>query len=204
MIVESIQVLFKPGIFGGIVLLLGAISGWGMCATGEFVLTKVMRWWVLGVLVPVLKRPSLPLRAMAIFVNNASICVLLVASGSVPLLPWFTIAAAGLAIGAALRVMVVEFGWNIEGEKNDAELSASNSADPVVSIGMLLNLLELPAIGLTLALALMRHEVPITQPVELQTPIASWSVTFFWTLPLLALAAVGESMWMGRQRVFEK
>ncbi len=204
MILELLQALLKPGLVGGIVLALGAISGWGMCATPDFVLTRMMRWWVLKVLVPVLKRPSWALRASVIFINNAFICTALVACGAVPILPWFAISAAGLAIGSAIRVMVVEFSLEAESDNAEQKLSGKKAGDPLVSIGMLLNLLEIPAIGLTLALALMQLELPITQPAELGMSIEPWSFTFFWTLPMLAVAALGESMWMGRQHVFEK
>ena len=207
--VENILALLKPGLFGGLVLVIGAISGWGMTQAPDFVLTRMMRWWVLKVLVPVLKRPSWLLRSIAIFVNNAGICMLLVASGRVALLPWFAIAGVGVAMGAALRVLVMAFGWQgdaigVDVDKVDAEKTAGLGGDHVPVIGMLLNMLELPAIVLTLALALVQSELPITQSIAMDGPILVWPIMLMWTLPMLALAACGESLWMGRQQVFDR
>ncbi|GJM26940.1 MAG: hypothetical protein DHS20C16_33550 [Phycisphaerae bacterium] len=198
---ELLQSLLKPGLVGGLVLLIGAVSGWGMSQAPEFVLTRFMRWWLLTVIVPLLKRPSWLLRSIVIFANNAGICMLLVACGTLPLVPWVAIAAVGVAMGAALRVLVTEFGWDAEADDQNRAVEISPAADSRSGIGMLLNLLEFPAIGLTLALALMQRELPIAAAAE---PILPWTVMLIWTLPMLALAACGESLWMGRQGVFDR
>lgn len=200
---EIFQALLKAGLIGGLVLLLGAISGWGMTQAPDFVLSRMMRWWVLKVLVPILKRPSWLLRSIAIFVNNAGICMALVACGRVALLPWFAIAAVGVAMGSALRVLVFEFGWHGDEVDVDREGASALVGDRWAGFGMLLNMLEPPAIVLTLALALVQLELPITSTNELHEAIRVWPIMLTWTVPMLAVAAGGESLWMGRQRVFE-
>ena len=201
---ELFQALLKPVLVGGLVLLIGAVSGWGMSQSPEFVLTRFIRWWLLTVIVPLLRRPSWLLRSIVIFANNAGICIALVACGAVPLVPWFAIAAVGVAMGAALRVLVMEFGWDAESDGGDPAESKVTVGDPWTGVGMLLNLLEFPAIGLTLALALMQHELPITESLDFSVSILPWSIMLIWTLPMLALAACGESLWMGRQGVFDR
>jgi hypothetical protein len=222
---EFLQSLWKPGLVGLIVLVIGAIAGWGMAGTPNFVLTRVMRWWVLKVIVPLLKQPFWLMRAAAIFVNNSLTCVALVACGGVPAGAWIAITTVALAMGAALRVLVTEFeidvsdrsapdddvngadgydgqgvgGKSVEGieKRNDPIQPGLTFSDPWMRVGLFLNLLEFPAIGLTLALSMMQHAVPITHSSGSQWPLAGLAI-----LPLLAVAACGESLWMRRQQIF--
>ncbi len=57
-------------------------------------------------------------------------------------------------------------------------------------------MIELPAIFLTLALSMGQLAIPVAMP-EL------WQIGGYWVIPMLAIAAAGEGLWMGRQGIFE-
>lgn len=61
-------------------------------------------------------------------------------------------------------------------------------------MGLMLNLLEPPAIVLTLALALAWGSVPLSAAEV-------WGIHVAVVLPLLALAAIGEGLWMEAMKI---
>ncbi len=188
---EDISMIgWLPALAGMAVLIVGAIAGWGMAVQPGFFPARLVQFWVERVIFPALRQPSWLLRSAVVFVNNGTVCSLVVLAGSVPGGAWAAIVLVGLAMGIAVRTLSMS---DIIG--SDTETGDLPTTDLLVQIGLVLNLLELPAIVITLGLSMGQLASPNGLSEE-----QIWGVFLYWVVPLLAVSASGESLWIGRQR----
>ncbi len=186
--VESLHLLLSlwPNMIMATVLF-GVGMGVGMSVghTRSIVIVRGVQWWVANVIIPLLYKRSWLIKFLTILVNNMTILIGIVMLGT-----WSSAAIAGIAMvgfsmGIALRVFsnlpesfVVP---NNQGNESDRRR---------FRIGMLLNLLEPPAIIIALGVALGRTSAPMTDE-------QGWAIVLYWVFPAMLLAAGGEALWMG-------
>ncbi|HRX85121.1 MAG TPA: hypothetical protein P5572_08890 [Phycisphaerae bacterium] len=189
---------WRPIFFGTLVLVIAAVAGWGMAGDRGFAPAHWLHWWIGRIILPGLRHGSWFARLGVIFLNNASICALVIAAGSAPAGAWAAIVAVGLSLGSALR-MLTDPRWEfpIAVEPPRTEQGGPAAPDRVTAFAVLVNMLELPAIALTLGLAMGRRAVPNGLSAD-----AVWLVYACWVVPLLLIAAGGEALWIGRRRPF--
>ena len=127
-------------------------------------------------------------RAATIFLNNTAVLAAVVALGVWTVAAFLGVAALGLSLGIGLRIL--------SGSLDDLAVPAGGSsghARRAVTFGVVLNLLEPPAIVLALGLALGRRAIPLAGA-------ETWTVFAFWVVPALLAAAAGEALWLGAGR----
>ncbi len=190
---ELVNIGWQPYLVGTIVVIVGAISGWGIAATPMFPPVIMVRFWVEKVILPALRNRLWLFRTAVIFANNATICALVVLAGGIPGGAWLAIAIVGLTIGIGFRL--ISESDIVDSVEDDSK--ERPPADALVQIGLVLNLLEIPAIVITIGLSMGQ----LATPRDL-SPDMIWSVFAVCIMPMLFIAASGESLWIGRQRYF--
>ena len=172
---------------GTIIVLLCVGVGWTMAAAKRALPVRVVTWWLDCIVVPLLNNNSWWRRVLAIFVNNSLISVIMIAAGRWSISAWAAVVVVGLSLGIGLRV-VRERSRSMFRTASLAE----QYADRRMIVGVLLNGFEPPAIALTIGLCLAQSAMP--------TPVATsdlWLTFALAVLPMLAIAACGEAMWLG-------
>jgi hypothetical protein len=190
---------WRATLVGVVVLIIATVAGWGMAADQTFAPAHWLRWWIARIILPGLRRESWLARFAVIFLNNASICALVIWAGGVRGGSWVAIVLVGLSLGTALR-MLTDPRWGFplpEEPPAAAEGQPPPAPDRVAAFAVLVNLLELPAIALTLGLSMGRRAVPNNLPAE-----DLWRIYASWVVTLLLIAAAGEALWLGRRRPF--
>jgi len=183
---QIIRSITWDAVLGGLLLLFAAVVGWVLERHETLRLVRGVAWWLRRVVVPLLSVRSWPLRALIIFANNATILACVVLCGRWRIVSAAAIASVGLTLGIALRnLSASNYDWRPPG------VNAPSKLRQMVRAGVLLNLLEPPAIVLSVGLSLMQTRLP-TLPVH-----DVWSVFAIIALPLLAIAACGEALWLG-------
>lgn len=190
---------------GSAVLIVAAIAGWGIAADTNLAPVRWIAHWVDRVIIPCLRAGWLG-RAAAIFVNNACNCAAMVAAGALTGGSWASITVVGLAMGFAIRHLGRQQASDPNPDSTNSGPSAGPSSDAAASpyidspalIGLLLNLLELPAIALCVGLSIGQ----VASEPHLSMAVA-WSLYARLILPALLIAACGESTWIGHLHPFE-
>lgn len=185
---ESLHVLLSlwPNMIMGTVLFGVAVGvGLSIGRSRSFVIVRGVQWWVESVIIPLLYRRFWLIRFLTIFVNNMTILIGLVMLGT-----WSSVAIAGVALvgfsmGIALRVFS-----NLPESFTVPEDQVDKSDRRWFRIGMLLNLLEPPAIIIALGVALGKTSASLTDE-------QGWAIVLYWIFPAMLLAAGGEALWMG-------
>lgn len=168
-------------------LMIALVAGLMIGRERTLLPIRVLSWWVHGFVAPMLAWRSGAFRAGAIFANNMLILVALVAAGAWPIAGIVGIAIVGLSMGIALGVLAgLPEAFAVPGE-------GSPRLRRRMRIGILLNLLEPPAIVAALGLALGRA------PAHLASAQV-WSAVAVWIVAPMAVAACGESLWIGAGR----
>jgi len=184
---ERLSRLLFPCLAGsGLILAATAIGWWGGRHRQRWP-ARVVRWWLNRVVRPLLASRSVSRRAAIIAANNAATCAGMVALGAVGVVAWLAVAAVGLSLGLALRLM------SAAPPRPAAEPPPPARAQQVAAaIGVGFNLLEIPAIALAAGLCLAQEA---TSPsIEWAQ---AWQMFALLVLPTLMLAAIGEALWMG-------
>ncbi len=254
---------WRPVLTGLVVLVIAAVSGWGMAKDRAFAPVRAVRWWLARVILPNLRRGWWG-RTGFIFLNNASTCALLIVLGGLAWGAWIGIVVVGLAMGMSLRLLgegdlpevaslPTTRSGNNEGANRDrptgptpgpddaeangrsesldriedpddpaapasaesrspkrdeaspatpaevgreggADTAEQHPIDRAVAVGMALNLLEVPAILITLGLSMGRGGATsglLSGDV--------WTAYAVAVAPLLLIAAGGEALWLGRR-----
>lgn len=172
-------------VIGTLLLLIGIGVGLGIGKFKAFQPVHWVSWWVSRVIIPLLQKRSWILRSTTIFMNNIIILVLLLATGFSSYVAIIGITTVGLSMGIALKVLsdqpesfsishITMTGWNLRKFR----------------IGIILNLLEPPAIVATLGLSLGRAVIPLN-------PQQIWEPFWQWIIPAMLIAAGGEALWIG-------
>jgi len=177
-------------LLGAALLAFACVSGWQISVSASLAPVRFVRWWVLNVLLPVLRGRSWAVRAAAIYANNMVILTLLVAVAAWSWAVIAGIAAIGVAMGIAVRTL------SREPSMASPEVGRPDSGTSRRVIwGMALNLLEPPAIAITLGLALSYTSAPLTDT-------QLWRTFGSVVAPLMLVAAGGEALWMGVTEAF--
>lgn len=171
-------------IIGTLLLLIGTGVGLVVGKVNTFIPVRWITWWVLRVIIPLLKKRSWMLRSTTIFMNNILILALIVAMGYSSYAAIVGISIVGFSMGIALKMLSDQpESFSI----SHTTLTGSNLRK--FRIGIILNLLEPPAIVATLGLSLGRDVIPLN-------PQQIWGPFWQWILPAMLIAAGGESLWI--------
>lgn len=175
-----------PNMLMGLALLVFAIvAGHSIARDPSLRFVRATRWWVHRVVLPLVRHPSGLVRAVSIFVNNASIMAVLVAVG---VWPWAAIGVTGLvgvSMGVALRLLSGEL---LDFDPEQTELTPGDAA--LLRFGMGLNMLEPPAILASIGLGIGALAAGLDRADV-------WRSFVTGVLPLAGVAAIGEAMWLG-------
>ena len=153
-----------------------------------------VRWtgaWIDRVIVPLLTGRWLT-RTLGIFVNNTALCAMMVAAGALPGGSWASITLVGVAMGFAVRHL------NRTPTAPTEPPAPPPRLDRLTVAGLALNLLEPPALALCVGLSVGQ----IASAPHFSAGLA-WMLYARCVVPLLLVAAVGESTWIGRVRPFQ-
>jgi hypothetical protein len=122
---------------------------------------------------------------LVIFFNNAGILALMVCLAVSRAAAAIAVIAVGLTLGIALRALGhIHLDWSHPGPNAPIILRRQ------IRFGVLLNLLEPPAIAAAVGLALARTSMSLPAP-------DAWQAFAMFVVPLLLVAAGGEAMWIG-------
>ncbi len=191
----------RPIVAGAAVLVTGAVAGWGMSRYEDFLPVRLVRAWVERVVIVGVRSRSWARRTIFIFANNSVVCAALVLLGALPAGAWVAITLVGLSMGAAMQVLGSRHVEGrrvrqLEGDAGDGSDRRETNDWPTI-VGLALNLIEVPAILLTLGLAMCQRAAPVGLP----TP-ELWRMFLALVLPALLVSACGESLWLGRKTPF--
>ena len=172
---------------GGGLAALGVVAGLGIAGYERLLFVRAVEGWIDLVVLPLIRARSWWCRVTVIFLNNTSILAVLVALGG-----WSTGAASmgaagmGLSLGAALRVLArkTSTSWPVARHSDRAK-------ETTVRVGVVLNLLEPPAIIVAIGLAIGGAHVASTTSGEI------WAAFGIWVAVPLLIAACGEALWLG-------
>ncbi len=188
MLLETLDVLSRLGrsmVVGTIVTLVAVAVGWYLGRYRSFPPVRLVIWWVRRVVLPLLRARTWRCRAATIFVNNASVLAVLLALGAWPHAALIGAAILGLSLGIAVHYLINEVD-DLAAPPQPRDAGTRRS----VWIGMGLNLLEPPAIVVTLGLSLGQQTIPLSLG-------QAWGTFVVWVVPTLLIAAGGEALWMG-------
>lgn len=184
---DALHRLWPGMVVGTVAASVSLWLGWWLGRFSFLPPVRVIGWWVEHVVVRLVCCDRWWRRAAAIFLNNASICAAVVGLGGWAVSAWIAVGCVGLTLGMGLR----EMGRRSYGFFRSDVASISRS----VRFGFALNMLEPPAIVLSLGLCLGRSAVP----ADMDGP-QMWRLFLLGVLPALAVAAMGESLWLGAYR----
>lgn len=172
-------------LFGSGLMLSATALGWAVGRRRNWLPVRAMWWWMHAVVLPLLSCRSWLQRALIIFANNGMVLAAVVGSGLWISTSIGAISLVGLALGIALRSLSeLSPHWSPPSPNCAADVRRR------VRVGVSLNLLELPAISLAIALSLGQADGSLQ-------PTAVWGTFALWVVPLLLAAASGESLWLG-------
>ena len=176
----------------GVALVLAGVAvGWQAGRYRSLIMTRLIRWWVGRVVMPLILSPSWWRRAATIFVNNASISAGVVALGAWAVTGWAAVAGLGVSLGVGFRVLS-DPGWGLSTWRSSSDLTGIRR----MRVGVMLNLLEPPAIAVTVGLCLARSTLGDSLPAG-----QVWQTFGVCVAPALLIAACGESLWLGIARI---
>ncbi len=172
-------------IVGAALVVAAAWGGWIIGRSRSFVPVRMVSWWVGRIIVPLVRTRAWWRCAAGIFLNNTLVLAGVLALGFDR---WTCVAAivtVGMSLGIGLRALA---------DHDDASFFSTGPTDASgrrrFGIGIMLNLLEPPAIVLTLGLSLGQTSVELPA-------LTAWKTFAVVAVPLLALAAAGEALWLG-------
>ena len=166
-------------------MLVATGLGWAVAQLGSLPPVRWVAWWVRAVILPLLRCRSWWRRTAVIFINNISILAAVLAVGWWHLGALLGVAGLGVGLGIGLRILSSEPTAVVDPYP---EYGVRNKRR--VRIGIALNLLEPPAIILTIGLSLARQPMPLS-------PGQVWETFIVWVVPATLLAAGGEALWLG-------
>ena len=170
-------------VLGTGLLLASTGVGWAMGRAASQPPVRLIGWWLRHVVLRLLRTPSWWRRAGGIFANNVTLLAVLLAVGRWQLAAFAGVLCLGVSLGIGIRLLsdeALESLWPASGSMHKRR----------ARLGIALNLLEPPAIMLTMGLSLGCVAVPLT-------PADVWATFAVWVIPALLLAAAGEALWLG-------
>lgn len=183
--VKALFAVLPASLIGGAVLIACVCVGWRVTRSRRGWLIRCTSYWFDHVVRPLLSSRSWVRRAAIIAVNNSLVCAGLVLLGSLGHPTWLGIAAVGLGLGAGLR-LIMEFA-----ETDTTGTKLGRWQRVLAGLGVALNLLEPPAILLSVGLSLTQGAIAETLDLGLALGLYGRFV-----LPMLLAAAAGEALWL--------
>jgi len=184
----SFEILGRLGIsmlIGVALMVLSATAGWIIARFRDFFPVRVVSWWLSRIVLPLLSARQWLKRMLIIFANNTLVLALLVALGTWHVGGRIGVILAGLSVGMALFLLGDHLGDTRLGME-----PLTRRAQRLVTVGVLLNLLEIGAIIITLGMAVGAAELGLSRT-------AVWTVFGILVMPNLLVAAGGEALWLG-------
>ena len=177
--------LWKCSLVGTVLIVTAVWVGWLSGPARSFPLVRFIRWWLVRVMLPRLGSPSWWYRAGVIAVNNISILAVVMALGVWPVAALISVALCGVSMGIALRILPdMPSGFTFPASDWPAGFRWR------VWTGVILNLLEPPAIVLAIGLSIGQRSIPLAAD-------QAWASFALWVVPAMLLAAGGEALWLG-------
>lgn len=184
---QNLFLIRQEAFVGGVLIVFAVAPGWWLGRDRGHLLVRTMAWWIDHVVHPLLVTRSWLRRTTTIAVNNATVCASMVLLGPFGYVAWVGVAGVGLGLGIALRLMI---GSYLPG-MDDRE-SPPAARHPIrETLGLALNLLEVPAIMIAAGASLAQGALSST--LSLTGALAVFVVI---VLPLLIVSAAGEALWM--------
>jgi len=183
---KTLFAIWPDVLLGAGLTLVATWVGWRLGRRRSFPPVKAIGWWVVGVVLPLLRWASWSRRTVLIFLNNGTILAVIVAVGGYRYGGIVGATTLGVSLGIALRVMADAS----PGLGDRVGASAGPDSRWRMRIGLALNMLEPPAIVVAVGLSMARGSLKVT------TEQAWWTFAVF-VLPALLFAAAGEALWLG-------
>ncbi len=161
--------------------------GWSVGRYASLPPVWLIRSWVRHVVVPLVTCDSWGCRAAAIFINNTTICAVVVAAGAWAITGWLAVIVLGLSLGAGLRAL--------GDPSNGLTFDARAEMNKRIGVGFALNMLEPPAIVVAIGLSLGQSAMAAGLSWD-----RVWETFAVCVIPLLLAAAAGEALWLGAAR----
>jgi len=183
----NLLVIWRECLAGVALLVASALAGWRLGRRNDSPPCRWVALWLSLVVEPMLRQRSWWARTAIIAANNGLVCLALVTLGPAGPLPWAGLIAVGAALGIALRQFPAHPGRVLAIAR-----AGRRYAGWRWNVGMALNLLELPALAATAGLCLAQGALTATV-----APHAAYHTFLEVILPMLAVAACGEALWIG-------
>ncbi|MHC4672752.1 MAG: hypothetical protein ACYTBZ_09745 [Planctomycetota bacterium] len=185
--IDILYLIWQESLVATAVIVICVLVGWKAADVHDRWAVRAVKWWMDHVVYRVLTSPSWLKRTLMIAANNSLICLCAVLLGALGHLAWLAVAGIGFCLGVALHLMIKATAV----DRDDRETPISRNKT-LTAIGMLLNLLEVPAIMLSAGLSLA--QCALTSTIDLS---AALSVFGWFAMPMFIIGAAGESLWMG-------
>ena len=182
---ELLSGLTSSMVLGTALLAVASAVGWLIASFPRFLFVRWVRYWVEQVVIPLLRTPSWSRRTLIIFANNSLILAAVLQMGCWRISSRIGVILVGLSLGAALRQLGA-----FVADSDTLNDPSTPSERRRLRFGVALNLLEIPAIVVTVGLAVGLPDLKISFA-------ASWKLFGYGVIPTLLVAAAGESLWMG-------
>ncbi|UCD30522.1 MAG: hypothetical protein JSV03_08660, partial [Planctomycetota bacterium] len=176
-------------LIGGSVIVVCVFVGWRAAYADQSWAVRAVKWWLYHVVYRVVTSRSWLMRTCMIAANNSLICLTAVVLGAFGHVAWAAVACIGLGLGIALHLMIGTRPIDVDVVEEEIPVSRNKA---LTTIGMLLNLLEVPAIMLSAGLSLAQGA--LTPTISLSMALG---IFVRFALPMFVLGAAGESLWMG-------
>lgn len=186
---ELIGRVWFPSLLGSGLLIVGVCAGWALASEPRRLPVRLVGWWVVRLVRPLLRCRSWRRCAAAIFVNNATVLTIVLAAGAWQAGALMATAWLGLSLGIGFRVLSslpdnLAVPWPVGNRKIQRR----------IRMGIALNLLEPPAIAMAIGLSLSRTGA------EPLSSASAWAAFVTVVLPLTLVAAGGEAVWLAASR----
>jgi len=198
--IQTLRLVICESLVGGAAIVVCVAIGWCVGGERQARFVRLVSWWLDHVVRPLLGRRSWFQRTVIIAANNSLVCAAVVVLGAVGSLSWLGVVFVGLGLGVALRLLLdVD---STDQNDVDAEPGAQDERDPgdgaaeprlrwLATIGLALNLLEIPAIMFSAGLSLGQGS--ISSVLSLRDALIAFASI---VMPVLIVSAAGEALWM--------
>jgi len=198
--VQALRLVLYESLVGGAAIVVCVAIGWVAGRERQARFVCLVSWWLDHVVRPLLVKRSWFQRTVIIAANNSLVCVAVVVIGAVGNLSWLGVVFVGLGLGVALRLMLD--GKPTAPSDVDAEPLAQDEQGPgdgvgarrlrwLATIGLALNLLEIPAILFSAGLSLGQGS--LSSALSLSDALTAFASI---VMPVLFVSAAGEALWM--------
>ncbi len=187
-VLHNLMLIRQEALIGGVVIVLAVAPGWWLGRDRGHLLVRTVGWWIDRIVHPLLVSRSWLRRTVTIAANNATVCATMVVLGPLGHVAWVAVAGVGLGLGIALRLMISLYLPGL----GDRQAPDAPRHPVRETIGLALNLLEVPAIMIAAGLSLAQGALSATLGLA-EAALAFVAVA----LPLLIVSAAGEALWMG-------